>query len=237
MEIKLHFVPPGFASLILCLLNTSPIQAKDAFLSGVLLLKNGQSIQTDYTELNDSYFVRSERIGRYIQKSDTLDIVSDDYFKKIQNSSPWKSSLQSAIYLNSSASYQWTTDQNAVFKEDLTDRIIKVSLIVLTGYFFFEAQKSNEALQNTFTGINSSGAKDKFQRDYTNYQIAGALTILTFSLSALKAYVRFGRNPNWDSLGIEQRKLVTLEEYSNDPKNLNHRYPNNSVEILFTKSF
>lgn len=226
----------GFVLLSL-LLNLTSLYAEGSFQKGILLLKNGDTIEADFTETNDAYFVRSEKMGKYIRKSDTIDIVSNDYFQKVHDSNPWKSSLDSVLYFNSSASYQWNQNKESIYKEDLTDRIVKISLILLTGYFYFDAQNSNEALKRTYTGFNSNAARDRFQRSYTNYQIAGALTIFTFTFSAMKAYFRFGRNVSMDHLGIENRKIVTLDEYGNDPKNLNWNLPNNSIELSFAKAF
>lgn len=116
-------------------------------------------------------------------------------------------------------------------------RIIKIGLIVLTGYFYTETLKSNSILKNSITGISSSSAQDRFQRDYRNYQIAGALTIFTFSFSAFKAYLRFGKNEKMQDLEIENRTIVSLDDYLRDSNSLNFRHQNNAVELIFSKVF
>ncbi|MCE9501573.1 MAG: hypothetical protein K8R21_13895 [Leptospira sp.] len=213
------------------------IKAENQYKKGILILKNGKAIEAEYIETEKDFFARDKEKGRSFSKSEVLDIVSGEYFQKIKESSPLKSAGKSILFLNSAAEYQWYGEKGNSGIEDVTFRVLKISLILLTGYFYSAAHSSNEALKNSYTGVNSGSAEAKFHRNYLGYQIAGALTLLTFSYTAVKAFVRFGHNEKYEDLGIQGRNPFGIKEYIESEKNLNRNFRQNYFEFAVSKNF
>ncbi|MCZ8239430.1 MAG: hypothetical protein O9346_13705 [Leptospiraceae bacterium] len=220
---------------ILMMLAILPVYSQDKYKQGVILLKDGNAIISEYTNDNDTYFLRNEKKGKSFPSNEIDAVVSGEYYTKIKKSYAWKSSIDSLIYFNASASYQWQDHETSEF-EDLSFRIVKISLLLLTGFFYYESNLANQQLQRSYTGINSNAARTRFERSYSNYQTFGLLSLLTYSFATYRAYIRFGTNENMESLDIPNRNLMNLEEFFNREGSSQYNYKNNLM-LTFERSF
>lgn len=225
-----------FFSVILFSFVPSQLFSNEIVKEKAVLLKNNKTIYAEYIEAADYIFIRNDLKGQKIQKSEIQEIVSLDYFKKIQNGSPWKSATDSLLYFNSSAEYQWNPDSEMIFKENLIVRFLKIGLLFTTGYFYNETLKANDNIQKSFLGFSSS-AERQFSQNYQNYQISATLTLVTFSISTINAYIRFGRNSNYEDLNISGRTLLSVDEYVNSKDQSFLIKPQNNVELFLSKAY
>jgi len=212
-----------------------PVYSQDKYKKGVILLKDGNAIISEYTNDKDTYFLRNEKKGKSFRSDEIHAIVSEEYYNKIKKSDVWKSSIDSLVYFDASASYQWQDQKTSEF-EDLSFRIVKISLLLLTGFFYYQSNLANQQLQRSYSGINSNEANANFNRNYTNYQAFGLLSLLTFSYTTYRAYIRFGTNENMESLDIPNRNLMNLEEFFNRQGSSQYNYKNNLI-LTFERSF
>ncbi|RHX89134.1 hypothetical protein [Leptospira stimsonii] len=191
------------------------------FRTGILLLKEGPGIQGDVSDLSDSYFIRNARIGKKISKNQVLDFVSEEYARKIQNSSSMGSAWESILYFHASSETQWKgfpQDPNSTNGqwEDSYTRWIKVALLLLTTAAYADAVQQNNALKNSYSGFNGH-EKAAFQNANTRYQTLAGITLGFFTFTTIKAYVRFGRNDHYQDLRIPGREIKSVSDWI-DPK-------------------
>ncbi|XDD53929.1 hypothetical protein AB3N62_15830 [Leptospira sp. WS4.C2] len=182
---------------------------------------------------NGDIFLRNDTKGRLFAKEDIDGVVSKEYFEKIRNSSPNRSLWESVFYFHASSHFQWHTQEKDAISEDLYTRVVKISLLFFTGYSYIEAQKTNAALKDSFMGFNH-GAESKFQRAYTQYQLAALSTVAFFVYSSTKAYLRFGRDENFKSLNIPMREIRNLEETNSG---LQFQNRNQRIEFVAEQNF
>ncbi|TGK95845.1 hypothetical protein EHQ30_04235 [Leptospira brenneri] len=103
---------------------------------------------------NGDIFLRTNTKGRLFVKETIDGVVSKEYFETIRNSSSNASLWESLLYFNASSRFQWHTQEKDAISEDLYTRVIKISLLLFTGYSYFEAQKANVILKDSFMGFN-----------------------------------------------------------------------------------
>lgn len=202
-----------------------PISAEglqhSSFRSGILLLKDGPGVQGEVSDLSDSYFIRNSKIGKKISKNQVLDFVSDEYIRRIQNSSAIESAWESLIYFHASSETQWKgfpRDPNSGNGqwEDSYTRWIKAALLLLTTAAYADAVQQNNALKNSYSGFNGH-EKAAFQNANTRYQTLAGITLGFFTFTTIKAYVRFGRNDHYQDLRIPGREIKSVSDWI-DPK-------------------
>ncbi|TGM58669.1 hypothetical protein [Leptospira adleri] len=202
-----------------------PISAEgiqhSSFRAGILLLKEGPGIQGEVSDLSDSYFIRNPKIGKKFPKQQVLDFVSEEYVRKIQNSSAIDSAWKSLLYFHASSETQWKgfpqeTNSTDGQWEDSYTRWIKVGLLLLTVAAYADAVQQNNALKNSYSGFNEH-EKAAFQNANTRYQTLAGITLGFFTLATIKAYVRFGRNDHYQDLKIQGREIKSVSEWI-DPK-------------------
>ncbi|RHX78817.1 hypothetical protein [Leptospira yasudae] len=190
--------------------------AGSSYRSGILLLNRGAALQGEVSEFQDFYFIRSEKIGKKIPKDQAIDFVSEEYYKKIKDSSAFRSAMESLIFFNASADKQWrgfpeeNKPTNGKFEDSFT-LWIKIGLLLLTAAAYADAAQQNSSLKNSYSGFNDR-EKRAFQNSYQRYQMIAGLTVGFFTFTAIKAYIRFGRNENYKDLQIPERELRPISE-------------------------
>jgi hypothetical protein len=173
---------------------------------GVLIFKNGNAVAGQWRKYNGDYFLRDEKQGVIIKALDITDIVSEDYYKKIKGASPMQSMTDSLLYFHASSEYQWRGFTAKTSNEDLYFRIGKITLLTLSGLTYYNALQSNVAVGNSYEGFNDP-QKKHFVQSYNYYLAASSLTLGFFAFSTLRAYMRFGKNSNGDTIGIPESRL------------------------------
>ncbi|MCG9876638.1 MAG: hypothetical protein MH321_17820 [Leptospiraceae bacterium] len=88
------------AIMTLLCIGLHPVYSQDKYKQGVILLKDGKAIISEYTNDKDTYFLRNEKKGKSFRSDEIDAIVSEEYYSKIKKSNPWKSSIDSLIYFN-----------------------------------------------------------------------------------------------------------------------------------------
>lgn len=217
------------------LLSVSNLRANETYHKGVVLVRGNEAVVGEYTDTSDGVFIRNDSIGRKILREQLQGIVSEEYYSKIQNSSRGKAAWDSFVYFHAGATYQWNPKKEDSEREDIYIRILKIGLLVTTGIFFWEANKANTAVKNSYLGL-SSNAEQKFDVSYRNYQIAGFLTLFTFSYASINAYLRFGSNEGREDLKIPARHLTKFSSANTEigPFRLLEKNP---IEFQITKNF
>ncbi|WP_078127579.1 hypothetical protein [Leptospira alexanderi] len=191
-------------------------QNGSTFRNGVLLLNNGPGLSGEVSEFRDFYFIRNSKIGKKIPKDQVTDFISEEYYKKIKNSSSFRSAWESFLYWNASADTQWRgfpredVATSGQFEDSYTFWI-KVGLLLLTAAAYADANRQNQSLKNAHSGFDRR-EKETFQNSYIRYQAVAAVTIGFFMFTTIKAYVRFGRNENYKDLQIQGRELKSVGE-------------------------
>ncbi|EMY78557.1 hypothetical protein LEP1GSC060_3958 [Leptospira weilii serovar Ranarum str. ICFT] len=191
-------------------------QKGSAFRNGILLLNNGPALSGEVSEFEDFYFIRNSKVGKKIPKDQVTDFISEEYYKKIKNSSSFRNAWKSLLYWNASADTQWRgfpredVATSGQFEDSYTFWI-KVALLLLTAAAYADTNQQNHSLKNAYSGFNEK-EKRTFQNSYATYQAVAAITIGFFSFTTVKAYVRFGRNENYKDLQIQGRELKSVGE-------------------------
>ncbi|EOQ97042.1 hypothetical protein LEP1GSC195_1805 [Leptospira wolbachii serovar Codice str. CDC] len=222
-------------ALSLILFYFSTLEANDAYKKGVILVQGKEAVLGEYTKTENGVFVRNDSVGRMITNEQLQGIVSEEYYFIIQKGSRSKAAWESLIYFDAGASYQWHSSKEKTEQEDFYIRIIKLSLVLTTGIFFWDAQQANNAVKNSYIGL-SNNVEKKFDSSYRNYQIAGLLTLFTFSYSTINAHLRFGRNEQNEDLDIPARNLTRFSsfyQYRDTPNMI----AKNNIEFSFIKTF
>ncbi|MCT8332348.1 hypothetical protein NUH30_01565 [Leptospira sp. 85282-16] len=203
----------------------------------VILIDTDKSIYGEYLDAGNNWFIRNDTKGISIDKKRVLAVINKDYYDLIKTKSAIKSSYESLVYFDSSANYQWSEDRIKLHNENLFFRITKISFIFVTAYFYNESIKANEAIKNSIYGF-SSGAERRFNGQYRNYQISASLTLLTFSYSAVFAYLRFGRDSKFNNLEIQNRQHIEIEDFSKNEneRKLNANHQQNYFEFAMSKT-
>lgn len=170
----------------------------------ILLLRNGRSLKGKVQKSNEGFFVSDDKRGVRVSEVDQDAVVSLEYWDRIRNSSPLEAAFCSILLFHAGQNYEWNSKPG---NEDVWVRAIKIGLVFLTSYFFWEANQANRAIGNSFLGIDDGAAKERF-RFYNNaYGISGAATLAFFGYTAVKAYVRFGKDSQGNDLRIQERGL------------------------------
>ncbi|MGE8720066.1 hypothetical protein ACO2KH_01900 [Leptospira terpstrae] len=236
MEINYKFRILYIYSLIL--LITSPLISQPEKENIVILVDENKAIYGEYIDTGNNWFIRNEQKGLSVDKNRVKSIVTKDYFESIRRKTPWNSTVESLIFFDSSANYQWFEDKDRVFNETLFFRITKLTLLFATAYFYNESVKANEALKKSVYGL-STNAERKFNEQYRNYQITATLALLTFTYTSVIAYIRFGRDSKFNNLEIQNRQTYEIEEFlrAESEKKTSLNSQQNYLEFAMSKKF
>ncbi|PJZ57314.1 hypothetical protein [Leptospira barantonii] len=194
----------------------SPNAVGSTYRNGILLLHRGPALLGEVSEFQDFYFIRNDKVGKKIPKDQVVDFVSEEYYKKIKDSSAFRSAIESLIFFHASSDKQWrgfpedNKPTDGRFEDSFT-LWIKIGLLVLTAAAYADAAQQNHSLQNSYSGFNDR-EKRAFQNSYQRYQVVAGLTVGFFAFSTIKAYVRFGRNENYKDLQIQGREIRSISE-------------------------
>lgn len=214
------------------------VTAESNKLKKVILIDDDKAVYSEVLDDGSNWFLRDDQKGIPIGKSRVKAVVDKDYYDSVKYKSPLSSSFESILYFHSSANYQWNENKDKIVNETLFFQITKLTLILATVYFYNESIKANEALKNSVYGL-SSNTERKFNEQYRNYQISASLTLLTFTYSAILAYIRFGKDSNFDNLNIQNRNILEIQEISkieNEKKTTLHTQQN-YIEFAMSKKF
>ncbi len=113
-------------------------------------------------------------------------------------------------------------------------RPLKIGLLLLTGYTYSSAVQANRRLGNSIYGLNASGRQEAFQRRNQEFIVSSMLTSTVFLGSSIIAYIRFGRDSDWNDLRIPGRTEITIDDLQQ--RVLNHS-SGRWIELSYEKRF
>jgi hypothetical protein len=204
------------------------------YTKGIVLIGEGDFYSGEFKKIGEDTYLRNQTKGRLFKRDEVKGFISQEYYDKIKSSSPLESMWNSLLYFDSSATYQWSGKENSIFIEDFYTRVIKISLLLMTGYLFLEANKANDDIKSSYLGFNDSSTS-KFQKRYEEYQIAAGLTIGYFAYSSIKAYVRFGRDGSFNDMNLMKREFRSMDYELNSDSFIKDKY--DRIDFLAEKKF
>ncbi|BDA79517.1 hypothetical protein LPTSP3_g24470 [Leptospira kobayashii] len=201
---------------------------------GVILYEGKKMIRGDYFfASDDKLFIRDEQFGRFISKSKSEGIVSEDYVESIRSKERWQAVSESFYLFSSGNKYQSGALQISP-DEEMWTRIAKISLVLITGYYYQSAVRANEQLSHSFYGLNSDQKRSLFERENTKFQLSLVATVLTFLGSGFFAYYRYDRDLHFNQLNIREREFVPVESI---PVSWNLPQKGAKIELGYSKNF
>lgn len=236
MEMTFKYIILSYYLILLFVPIT--VTAESNKLKKVILIDDDKAVYSEVLEDGNNWFLRDDQKGIPIGKNRVKAVVDKDYYDSVKYKSPLSSSFESILYFDSSANYQWNENKEKIINETLFFRITKLTLILATVYFYNESLKANEALKNSVYGLSSS-AERKFNDQYRNYQISASLALLTFTYTSILAYIRFGKDSNFDNLNIQNRNILEIQDISKieSEKKSTLYTQQNYIEFAMSKKF
>ncbi|NCN10166.1 MAG: hypothetical protein GW938_10015 [Leptospira sp.] len=198
---------------IFSILTTASLYSQERsanYKKGYILTKDKSYVFGEYTLYNGDVFLRERNKGKLIKESEIEAILTEEYFHRIQTSTPKQAAWDSILNFDSSTTYQFYNNTED-YKEDMYIRFAKISLLTLTAFLFYDTYKANQAVKDSYEGFNQ-GLVDRFQKRNQQYQLALGLTTSLFLYSTVKAYLRFGKDENWNDLHIQERQLKPIDD-------------------------
>lgn len=182
------------------------------FKQGYLLYDNNKMVDGEIAETDEFYyFVRNKKIGKKISRQRVDKVITPEFYDLIKSSTPLKSSWESFYLLSSGNKYQHEANKLFPNEENLT-MYSKISLALITIFFYQSALEKNEQLSKSYLGINSNSKSENFKREYQRFQVSMFLASITFIGSGVFAYFRFDRDSNFQQLNTKERHLVPIED-------------------------
>jgi len=219
------------------LFSENSILAEDKkFKNGVILYKENYSLSSEYMDLdNDRIFIRNNQIGFPIYKSNVKEIVDLEYYQSIRSNSRWNSVFESIYQFNAGSRYQYDyQDQGNFFLDDDFVRPAKIGFLLLTLFTYSSALQANQRLGDSFFGLNSSSRQETFRKRNSEFIFTTFLTTSFFIGSSVIAYIRFGKDSNWNDLNINKREELSIEQFNSKVNELNS---GNKIEFNYVYRF
>jgi hypothetical protein len=94
--------------------------------------------------------------------------------------------------------------------------------------------QANQKLGDSIYGLNSSAKQEAFQRKKYEFIFSSILTTGFFLGSSVVAYIRFGRDTNWNDLNINNREDVSIEKFRDKLEELKS---GQKIELNYEQSF
>lgn len=202
------------ATIILIVFISISIKAEktENFKQGYLLYDKNKIVDGEIAETDEAhYFVRDKKIGKKISRQRVDKVITPEFYDLINSSSPSKASWESFYLFSSGNKYQYEAKEIYPNEEKFTF-YSKISLVILTIFFYQSALEKNEQLSKSYLGINSDSKSENFRREYQRFQVSLFLTSITFIGSGVFAYFRFDRDSNFRLLNTKERHLVPIED-------------------------
>lgn len=195
-----------------CLLLTGPVLARSP--SSFVLLDDGSLIRGEVIERPDGAFVRDANDGILLRPDQIRSVYSDPYRRAILDSSPSAAAMESLLYFNAGGRYIWNPDERfSFFKNDTAIRTTKISLLVLTGFAYFETRRANQRLARNDNFLRTADLREKFNVARNRYYALGASTIGLFAFETAFAYRNFGRHIDGTDLRISVEEPISVRDY------------------------
>ncbi|TGL23058.1 hypothetical protein EHQ46_05950 [Leptospira yanagawae] len=187
-------------------------EKSENFKHGYLLYDKNKIVDGEIAEIDEShYFIRNKKIGKKISREKVDKVINSEYYDLINSSSPSKATWESIYLFSSGNKYQYEASEMFPNEEKFTF-YSKISLAVLTLFFYHSALEKNEQLSKSYLGINSDSKSESFRREYQRFQVSLFLTSIVFIGSGVLAYFRFDRDSNFQQLNTKERVLVPIED-------------------------
>lgn len=191
------------------------------FKQGYLLYDKNKIVDGEIAETDEShYFVRDKKIGKKISRQRVDKVITPEFYDLINSSSPTKAFWESFYLFSSGNKYQYEAKDIFLNEEKFTF-YTKVSLALITIFFYQSALEKNDQLSKSYLGINSDSKSENFRREYQRFQVSIFLTSIAFVGSGVFAYFRFDRDSNFQQLNTKERILVPIEDLTSFRNNRN----------------
>jgi hypothetical protein len=200
----------------LCLVGITQSARAQEFRQGHILTTDGYFLNSEYTESAAGYFIRNDSVGGIVPDTSILEIVTAEYFGRVRNSNPLNAALESLLFFDAAADYQWHgVDSNVSQSKDRRTLLFKAGLLGVSGFLYWRAWQSNERIKRSFLFVNDSRARSQFRRDLQNFNIAAGITALYFAYVTIDAYMSFGTDSSGRDLRIQTLEPIRVDDYLN----------------------
>jgi hypothetical protein len=209
---------------------------ENRFKHGVILYKENYSLTSEYKDLdNDKIFIRNNEIGFPIYKNNVKEIVRLDYYQSIRSNTRRNSAFESIYKFNAGSHYQYDyQDKGNFLWDDEFVRPAKIGLFLLTLFTYSSALQANQRLGDSIFGLNSSSRQETFRKRNSEFIFTAFLTTSFFIGSSVIAYIRFGKDSNWNDLNINNREELSIEQFNYRMNELNS---GNKIEFNYVYRF
>lgn len=204
----------GRFNLSILILYFLPINlfSESIWMKGAVVTKNGYIVDGEYAISPAGIYLRNDGVGKQISSDEIQSIVTLDYARKVNNSSPKFSALESIYYFNASSKYRYS-EKGDFSHQDQFAFTSKVTTLAFALYFFSDALKKREAVSNSVIFLNYEQRKNEFQnsRDYFYGSSAVFLGLVVYY--AVNAFLSFDTNLEGEKTGSFRAKEINLKDY------------------------